>query len=454
MKSNIIQDPSFQQGLLALLLRDRTFLRHHAHLLSMDDFKPLEGDLDSKNRWLIAGKALDHWEKYREPIHHLLPTELKRHIREARLGEKRSDGLLKVGELLLNRTLTGARAIADRLLEFKQKALITQTIEEMVNLNASGELTSEKFLELARLSLEFDGSKKMATIDYLESLEARIERRILGGGDERYPVLFIDPFDVMVRAIAKGQLGCIVGPYKRGKSLMLLWIAIAYIIQKLNVLYITLEDSKEDVEDRLDACITNLPIKELKDRPKSLRRRFALFKRIVRGRLKVVDGTDLGLKVADIEQIWLEERENGFLADAVIIDYDDEVVPSKANKDRRQEFAQVYRDMRKFSARHHLLTWTAAQTQRGTTDLKVLSGDKLAEDISKARKVACMITMGQGEWGPDSIYLNVAAHKHDRQHIGCNIFSNKDNMAIYDRPRTLEKLKELARKAKKKGAQP
>lgn len=447
-----LQDEGFQESLLSLVVKDRLFLRHNAHILSDLDFKPQDGDLSGKDRWIIATKALEHWEKYREPISNLLQAELKRHIKDARLGEKRSLSLLGTAKRIQNLRLSGVQAITEKIRSFKEQAILSASIDELVNLHSAGELDPQKFLDIARKAVDIDDSRKIEIADYFDTLEYRIERRMRGGGEERYPVFFIDPLDMLTRGIAKGMLGCIAAPYKKGKSLMLIWIAIAYLIQKMNVLYITLEDPKDDTEDRFDAAISNLPIKNLAAKPKTLRKRFALFRRIVRGRLRIYDGCEQGLSVKDIESIYDQERENGFLADAVLVDYDDEIRPLKKNQDRRFEFAEIYRDLRRFAAKKHILLWTAAQTQRKTDEMKTISADNLAEDISKARKVACMITLGQGDWGPDSLYLNIAAHKYDKQKVGCTIYSNKANMLIYDRTRTLAKVKELAAKAARKGA--
>jgi replicative DNA helicase len=248
----------------------------------------------------------------------------------------------------------------------------------------------------------------------------------------------IEPLDAKVRAIARGQIGLIIAPYKRGKSLMLIWIAVAYVLQRLNVLFITLEDPPQDVEDRFDACITFLPIKKLEVMPRTFKERFLLFKRLIRSRLKIVDRTERKTTIRDIEAIIEEERNKGFIADAVIIDYDDEIAASKRNSERRLELAEIYRDMRQLAAKKSLLVWTAAQSRRSTAQKRQLGGDDLAEDISKVLKVAMAISLGQGDWGPESIYLWVAAHKFDRQHVGANIMTNKNRMLIYDREKTLD----------------
>jgi replicative DNA helicase len=222
--------------------------------------------------------------------------------------------------------------------------------------------------------------------------------------------------------------------------MFLMWVAIAYMMQRLNVLYVTLEDPGEDVEDRFDAAITHLQLDSLREKEAAVRKRVARFRSIVRGRLRVYDGTESHVTVADLEQYYLEQREMGFAADALIVDYDDELKAGKRHHERRLELAEIYRDLRRLAGRYRLLVWTAAQTQRGTDDKKVLTGDTLAEDISKARKVSLLLSLGQGDLGEESIHIYVAAHKYDRQRIGCTVISDKSRMLIYDRQKTLKAL--------------
>ena len=76
--------------------------------------------------------------------------------------------------------------------------------------------------------------------------------------------------------------------------------------------------------------------------------------------------------------------------------------------------------------------------------MKILSGDKVAEDIGKMRKVTCGLSLGKGEWTEDSIYLWVAASKVDRMDVGCEIVSDMRRMLIFDREATRKAMKEHA----------
>jgi hypothetical protein len=422
------------------MVKDRQFLRQCEHLLVPKDFKPKQSkDPKDTTRWVIAKLALDHFHKYREPIKEMLPAEVIDYCNQARINGGSKQRIIEFSDKLLRKKVTAVSAITDKVLQFKKEKMKAAAVQEMIDLQASSKLTDEKWLAISRNAIDIVEGTPYQAEEYFSTLESRIERRSLKA-DRRYPLLLIDPLDAKVRAIARGHIGLVLAPYKRGKSMMLIWIALAYALQKLNVLFITLEDPKEDVEDRFDAAVTNLSLKKLGIMPKTVRERFKQFKRLIRSRLKIYDATEGGLTVSKVESIWEQERDKGFVADAVIIDYDEELKSPTKREERRLEFADIYRDLRQFASpkRKDLFVWTAAQTRRATAGMRELSGDQLAEDISKVRKVALALALGQGDWGEDSIYLYVAAHKFDRQYIGCNIMSNKEKMMIYDREKTLE----------------
>jgi hypothetical protein len=430
---SLIDDVGYQDSLLSLILNDRAFLRRHSTLLTAGDFKPASNS-GSRDRWIIATKALEHYQKYREPIGKLIGVELRDHVRIARFGKDRAKELAGLARNLLG-DVPSSKAVSDRLVEWRVTAERTKAIDEIIELNAANELSNLVFSQIVRRVANVEDSIGAEVPEYFDSLEERITRRAFRK-DHRYPAIMIDPVDQMVRSIARGQLGLVMAPYKRGKSLFLIQIAKAYTLQGFNVLYITLEDPKDDVEDRFDAGIAEIPVKEIGDNPAQLRKRFQRFRRLLKSKLKIYDGTDGGITISKVIQIYEAEKELGFQADAIIVDYDEEIEPESNNQQRRMDFDQIYRSFRRFCAREQLLGWTAAQTKRNTSDLKIIVGDEIGEDIGKAKKVACCFALGRGDWGDDSIYVHVAAHKFDRGNIGCNIMPDLPRMLIFDRDAT------------------
>lgn len=438
--SSAFRDPDFQVKLIAFICRDRKFLKNCFHLLDPDDFKPRKND--GPERWIIASTALEYYRKYRDKIGDLLRSEMLDFARKNKYGDSQRKELLRVVKEIQELKLNGADHMESKVVEYKSEQLKMSALEELMNLQESGELTNDAWINICQKAVESNGHSGFETTDYFtdESFELRQARR----GKQvtrKFPLLFIDPLDESIRVVSWGHLGLVMAPYKKGKSLMLAHIALAYALQGLRVLFFTLEDPQPDVEDRLDAMISFLPLKRLHDMPVKLRNRFEQYRRLVRGRLKIVDGTEGGMSVRKIIEVCERERNQGFIVDAVIVDYDDEIVPAQKRKERRHEFADIYRDFGQFLRKNRLIGWLAAQTVRKTENKKVISGDTIAEDISKMRKVTCGLGIGQGDWGDESLYLYVAVHKHDKQHIGWNIMANRNRMVFYDRDATKEMIK-------------
>lgn len=441
------KDPNFKDKMLAFVCRDRRFLKRCSVMLSSDDFKPR--GKESNERWIVADLALNYYEKYREPIKAMLKAECLDYAKKAHLSDRRRRHLCDFADAIQEETLEAVDAVQDKVFQYKKEQAKQFAIEELFDLQEKDQLTDDRFLEICQKAVETTANSTYKAVEIFNEVDKRIARRLIQS-DRRFPILFIDPLDEKVRAISRGHVGMLIAPPKRGKTLGLIHISLAYALQGLKGLYFTLEDPVEDIEDRYDASISNLPIGELSLLPKKLKRRFERYKRLVRGNLKIIDGTEGGMSMRMVETIYEAERNKGFHADFIIVDYDDEIVPPRKHKDRRQEFSDIYREIRQFSSRSQVLFWTAAQTNRKKIDKKIITGEDLAEDYSKIRKVSFALGLGKGDWHPDNgVYVYVAAHRNDRQFIGWNILTDKTRMVFYDREATLKRRGEERRKKEK-----
>lgn len=434
MAESFFEQSSYKDKLIALLIRDRKFLRECHPLLDTKDFS-VNGtsSKQDKIKAQIAQLGLNFYEKYNEPLGSLITAEVENFAKKNKLPDSWKDEAVVLAKKLLKKKVKAPAYISERVVDYKSLVRKKQAIDKLHELQEEGKLTDESWTETCSSAIIGDIHDKLKPIDFFSltaSKSRRIRRKLKG--ENRFPVSFIEPLDRRVRLIARGHLGLVLAPYKRGKSLFLMQLALAYVVQRLNVLYFTLEDPKEDVEDRFDSAVSFIPIKDLAKMPKAYRKNFAWFKRNIRTKLKIVDGTDGGVSIAKIKSIIEQEYNKGFPVDALIIDYDEYIQPKHRNKDRRFEFDEVYRDLKGLIGRMDLIAWTASQSKRGTVANKIITGDDAAEDVGKIRKANCVLSLGQGDWGEDGLYIHVAAHKHDRQHVGVNIMSDLDRMRIYD----------------------
>lgn len=424
-------DTHFQDSLVALLVLDHHTLKQCGTLLSPEDFRPDKAAPRGRARWIVAERALEFWKKHHEPLGKLAQSDVLEYAHQLDLGAMQKAELFEYVASIEKLKLSAPDALVEKVVKFKSNQLRKNAIEELVDLHSSGQLTDEKWAEIVRKGVLVLQNENRTT-DYLSTLDDRIARRLAERKHVRVPYSLIEPLDQIVPLVAPKELGMVLAPYKRGKSMFLEWLAIAYARQRLNVLYVTLEDPRKTVEDRLDAIVSHISMIGLADYPQTLTKRFEKFKNSVHGKIKIYDGTEGGFTLATLESAVGSFRDEGFIPDATLIDYDEEIRPSRKYSEKRFESDDVYRGLRQFMARYNQVGWVAAQTQRDTRNLKILSGDRVAEDIGKMRKVACGISMGKGDWTEDSIYLWVAAHKNARMEIGCEIVPDLKQGSIYD----------------------
>ena len=453
-------NPTFKLRLTALMVRDEKFMMDAAHLLDAEDFHPTESG-ESNAPWLIASMAIEHWTKYKEPIGKFLGLEIKKRIKE-NAWSKRLVGDLrgyyaKVGKAKLK----GAQYILDQLIDWRKFQLRTRVISELIDLHGGDNLTDARFIELCTEAVSqnadaagvstvfsFTGDAGVDFKTDARSLYHRSLRRQAGERSRRYPLFMIPPLDTLVRGIGRGHLGMIMAPTGRGKSMGLAHLGVTLALQGWNVLYFTLEDPLEDLEDRVDTFVSNMRIKDLANEqtkdggPVNLRSRFLNFRRAVKGNMRLVDCTKVDISLAEIEAIWDRQRQqNGWTADAVIIDYD-EIVKPESNKDQRRfELDNLYKGMIQFARRSNVLVWTAAQTNANAeTKEGLLAGADLAEHKGKLRHCTLALSLGLApkEWPPDTKYLGVLKHRNDKSFVGCHIVSDPERMRIYDYAKTIE----------------
>jgi hypothetical protein len=447
--TNFWDDPAFQDRLVALLIQDYPTLRNCALFLSADDFKPSKGVPNGHARWTTAWRALEYFEKHGAPIGTLIRADVLDYAAQINMGSMQINGLLEYIKNIQSIKVTAPDFLVDKVIQFKSNIAKKEAINELADLLSSGQLLDEKWDEISRRVQEINTKSQIKTTDYLAGLENRIQRRAMGNRHISTPQTLIDPLDALIhRTVGPKQVGLIIAPFKRGKSTMLLWLAIALSLQRFNVLFVTLEDTLSLVEDRMDSIVTAfmgraISLDNLAKMPKTLRQRFERFKNLIHSQIHVYDGVGTNMTITMLERVIRSKRNEGFIPHAIVVDYDDKLKSSQNFKDKRMESDDVYNDFGNLCGQYNLIGWIAAQTQRGTRHLKILSGDRVAEDIGKARKCTCCISMGKGdpEWGDQSIYLWVAAHKTDRMEVGCHIVPDLDRALIYDREATSRAMK-------------
>ena len=225
-----------------------------------------------------------------------------------------------------------------------------------------------------------------------------------------YP-LGIKPLDDIGFGPAPGQLLVILAAPNRGKSQFCVHIAKMCAMQRLKVLYISLEMSEEKIaqrffqslfavtkrqgeviytkfdKDELDRLsglrIESLQRPSLKDEgiEEALRQKMAQFKNRFKIYIKRFPTNALSIKGLESYLDGMERFYN-FVPDVLLVDYAD-LLQLDANN-LRIATGGVYKDLRRIGVERNFAVVSPSQANRLSEDAKVISLKFLAEDYSKA----------------------------------------------------------------------
>ena len=140
MSESFFQNEPFQDRLAALLCRDIRSLKECAPLLSAQDFRPVKGMRQGRQRWIVVERALRHFSKHHEPIGTLLLADILEHAESINLGARTVEELKQYCTAIQDMELTSPDAVTSKVVRFKRDKLRATALQEMVEAQAAGML--------------------------------------------------------------------------------------------------------------------------------------------------------------------------------------------------------------------------------------------------------------------------------------------------------------------------
>lgn len=226
--------------------------------------------------------------------------------------------------------------------------------------------------------------------------------------------------------IHRNDYGLILAPPKRGKSWLLQKIAIEAMKQRLNVVFVSMEMTREEVIQRMwktlwgtesglipdgtyETCrfvedtseegkyrceLVDVNVKNKGKSVTTLQKRLRVNNGYM-GHLRVIAYPAFGASVVDITNRVEELAENGFIADVLIIDYQDITKPIGGGSEVRNQLDLISKHLRGFSMSFHCATMSASQTNRTGLSASQVTGESIAEDFRKLAHCTVMVSMEQ-----------------------------------------------------------
>jgi len=247
------------------------------------------------------------------------------------------------------------------------------------------------------------GEPKDVGHNYLLDVEKRLKKNF------RNPVPILPGLDEQIGGgVSAGELAVVMAPTGGGKSMMLVRNAVSALRAGKKVLYYSLELSEEAIGQRFDACLNNIPLKDVWN-----------FKETIKETIKDLSGVGANVIIkrypdgaATINNFyshldWLRCNEN-FIPDVIIVDYADNMKALQTYGELRHDLISIYRDLRALAVEYGVPVLTASQTGRGGNNKQELSLDMIAEAWGKANIADIIIGIGRS---PEQLRINEASLK-------------------------------------------
>lgn len=374
--------------------------------------------------------------------HRALPQQptLLEEIRE-NVGEDDFKRVEKALGGLYRQDISDAKAVLLKLVDFgKQQAFVNATLEAADKLD-KGDRNLRPLFDKASLVGE---DLLDLGIDYKQDAETRFAwYRDPAKQTEDLIRTGIPHLDAMLDGgLARGELGVVLAPPKRGKTTTLLNIAFGALtaVQRYNVVHYSLEMHQDKIARRYDDRLMGERVKYRKSDPDRYSTMVAeRLRKTVRGKLFVKNYATRTATVSKLRSHLSMLAARGFHPDLLIVDYADIMQPERRLGEMRHEQAGIYEDLRQLAGEFNCVIWTASQTSRGALEKDIITIDDFAEAFEKAAIVDAAVAFCQtnDERIEHKCRLFGAAlrNQEDGRTVECEIRRNEcrvRSLALYD----------------------
>ena len=257
----------------------------------------------------------------------------------------------------------------------------------------------------------------------------------------------IDGLDNMIGGLKKKWLITTLGATKAGKTWFLIEMAVAAMFQGLNVLFVSLEMGKEQIDERLDMAVgfmTSSPkgkaeilramgdtyiksietIDSIYDIQKVIKNRERL-KKISGGNLEVVAFDKGRLNWHDCSRIMDElEEKKGFYTEVLIVDYLGIMKETETGQTKKDRISENCLGLKELAATRNLISLSAMQGNRKAMTAKTFHSYLVADDIDTIFNSDLVLAICQTdiEEKESKARIYIANYRHGKQHGSVGIY--------------------------------
>ncbi|RLF06216.1 MAG: hypothetical protein DRJ64_04680, partial [Thermoprotei archaeon] len=301
--------------ILAFRTRDQDFYRRYREYVPHDFFAQRYHDDFAKvvDRYFI---------KYRS----LPEAKILKMIFQAssKLSDSKKSALAALTDLVFAEPLTNRNFIIDLIKSSVQKRVMRAAalrISEITSEGGDPDDVAASIREVMKAAITASTVKDYPEMELTEDID-----QILKFLTDEYASAVptgVEPLDIALRGgLCRGEIGMVMAPPKRGKTLTLVNFAAGAVRLGYNVCYISLEDGVRGVAPRMCGAVTGIPVSaiiESNSKWEEVRKQIKALK----GRCRILYRPARRITVVDVESVLEDLAAQSFHPDLVIVDYAD-----------------------------------------------------------------------------------------------------------------------------------
>lgn len=367
-------DLNFQKKLIKVIVEDKQgeFSTQIIDILKPEYF-------DGIYMKTLIRHILDYVTKY-----NIIPEyqTLQDIINEKEIEGQLKDNLIELVVIIEEQRMTDKLNVKAIALNFCRKQSLKRGLIDAVDNWEKGDY--ENIAQIISEALKV-GEPKSSGHNYLKDIEKRLIKKY------RLPVPAMRGLDSKIGGgLAGGELGIILSPTGGGKSMMLVKFACTALEAGKQVIYYTFELQESAIGNRVDACLTGVPIKDVIEFPDVIRETITDISK--RGGNLIIKEFPTGSASLNTIKSHLKvlERE-GIIPDIIIVDYADIMKAVSSFSEKRFALTSIYEGLRGMAMEMNIPIWTASQAGRTAIDKDKFSLDVISESLGKAQTADVII---------------------------------------------------------------
>lgn len=284
-----------------------------------------------------------------------------------------------------DRPLITSKYVMDRVFEEERKSAMWDALDNGLRMYRQGDL--DRIVTDISKANAIGKADISLGIDVLTTLAGRTDLRKSGKTPPRWGTGIAGLDHVLEGGLAGGELGCILGGPKSGKSMFLDHIGVYTAALGGTSVIISLENGEQATADRIDAAISGVPINQLKHNIEIVHGKVSRWFADKAGTILVKYMPPKTTTTREIQSYLQYLRaEKSVQPTVLVVDYGDLMGSATGDYDKRhEELGAVYTELRSMAHDHNFPCWTASQANREALSQKVVKAENIGESLKKVQ---------------------------------------------------------------------